>query len=78
MIYVVVEELIPESQTNPKKRPDGLLYIIWFCPYDDIRYNSRMKDYSIYNFSFSFNSIAYKPFFLQVNTNSIFLVEVLF
>ena len=42
------------------------------------QYENLMKDYSIYNFSFSFNSIAYKPFFLQVNTNSIFLVEVLF
>ena len=32
-----------------------------------------MKNYSIYNFSFYFNSIAYKQFSLQLNNNYIFL-----
>lgn len=36
MIYVVVQELIPESQTNEKKRPHGPIYNIWILNHDDI------------------------------------------
>ena len=37
MIYVVVSELIPESQSNEKKRTHGYIYNNWFFYNDDFR-----------------------------------------
>jgi len=35
MIYVVVEELIPESQTGPHSNVEHYWSSHWFCNYDD-------------------------------------------
>ena len=47
MIYVVVEELIPESQTNKKKRINGSIYFNRIFYYDDSRCCFRLKKTSI-------------------------------